>query len=201
VLAIRERNCLGPAVHAELGEYVLDVGPDRVRADDEARRDLALIASLREHLQDLDLPGRQARATGDPRPVEEQADPRQQLVKSERLDKVFVGTYQEAGHAVIRLGPLTGDENDGEPGPELVPQLVANLVSREARKDDLDYDELRWHAPSRGQSLLAVVERGYPISGSLEKPDKATAEVAVGVDDEHMVEHLAPFDMTAPLTC
>jgi hypothetical protein len=45
------------------------------------------------------------------------------------------------------------------------------------------------------------VERGYPISGSLEKPDKAPAEVAVGVDDEHMVRHLSPFDTIALVTC
>ena len=53
--AIGGRDRLRAAVHAELREQVLDVGRDRLLADDEGGRDLALLLPLGEEGDDLAL--------------------------------------------------------------------------------------------------------------------------------------------------
>ena len=50
-----ERDGLRSGVNAELGQDVLDVCGDRLRADDEVRRDLTLRPALREEAEDLAL--------------------------------------------------------------------------------------------------------------------------------------------------
>ena len=65
-LGIGDRDRLGAAVHAELGEHVLDVGADRLGADHERRRDLCLrLPVAASSSQDLAL----ARAQACPRPA------------------------------------------------------------------------------------------------------------------------------------
>jgi len=138
VLAVCACNRLCTAVRTELGQYVVDVGRDRLRADDEAQRDLALIEALGKKRQNLVLPWCQARSTVGPPAAEQAPNPDQQLVQSERLDEVVVRADQQTGHPVTRLGSLAGDEDDREPRPELLTQLPAYLVTREVWQDDLD---------------------------------------------------------------
>ena len=56
-----ERECAGgrPRRHAELREDVLQVSSDRVLADHQSRRDLAVALSFRHQPQHLELAGRQ----------------------------------------------------------------------------------------------------------------------------------------------
>ena len=61
-----ERDCLRPGVHAELGQDVLDVRGDSLRADDEIRRDLTLSAAVGEEAEDLALAWAEARVLSAP---------------------------------------------------------------------------------------------------------------------------------------
>ena len=62
-----EGDCLRAGVDAELGEDVLDVGRDGLRADDEVRGDLTLRPPLGEEAEDLALARAEAGAVLVPR--------------------------------------------------------------------------------------------------------------------------------------
>ena len=55
------RHGLRPRVDTELGEDVLDARRDRLRADDELRRDLTLRSTFRQEAEDLALARAEAR--------------------------------------------------------------------------------------------------------------------------------------------
>ena len=70
MFAICERDRLGTAMYAELGQDAVDVRRDRLRADYEPRHDRALIESLCEELQHFELSGRQATVAVSSRPAQ-----------------------------------------------------------------------------------------------------------------------------------
>ena len=113
-----ERDCLRPGVNAELGQDVLDVRGDRLRADDELRRDLALSAAIGEEAEDLALAWAEARVLAPSVPVpvavrgpvrvrrcatQRPLDAREELAGVEWLREVVVRPEHEAGGAVERV--------------------------------------------------------------------------------------------------
>jgi hypothetical protein len=156
---VRERDRLRTAVDIELRENPLDVRSDRLRADDEVLRDLRLPEPVCEQPKDLGLASRKRAGSlfvhGERgRRSHVPPDAREELVRGERLDHV-VGADQEAGGAVERIGPLAGEEEDGQPGSERVLELPTDLVAADPRQLHVEDDEARPLRARGGERLLA----------------------------------------------
>ena len=82
--------------------------------------------------------------------------PREQLVGGVRLDDVIVRSEQQTGDTVVRLRPVTRQEDDGELRPELLLQRAAHLVSREYFERDLENRECGLSLARDGDRLVAA---------------------------------------------
>ena len=135
-VSVGERNRLGAAVDAKFAENALDVRGDRLRADRQLDGDVGLAASLGQEPKDF------AFALGQVLPVDtrrsgltsdQPADPREQLLRSERRRDVVVGTNQQTGCPIVGLRALGRDEDDRDLVLEVVPKRLADLVAGTCR--------------------------------------------------------------------
>jgi hypothetical protein len=104
---------------------VLDVCPDRLRADHELSGDLGLRASLGEKREYLMLPRAEPRFAavavtvpmsvhlGRHHPTKRALDPREELRRVERLRHVIVGAEHQPGRAVESIDLTARDEDHG----------------------------------------------------------------------------------------
>jgi hypothetical protein len=188
MVLVGERDRLRARVHTELLEDPLDVCPDGLRADEEPPRDLVTAKALGDQGQDLDLPTRERRLEpwlAPPfRPLQQPPHPCDELVEGEGLDEEVVAADEEAGDAVVRLGPFCRDEDDRQTVAELVPELAAHLVAGETREADLEHDHAR---PLPAGSMEPLVSgRCLPrhVSGIAEDACYERTKPLVAVDDQ-----------------
>src|SRR5439155_12111950 len=112
-VAMGHGNRLRAAVNAELGQNVLNMGRDRLRANEELLRDLRLTETVGEQSQDFSFTPRElwplSRRAGRSGARDEAAHASDQLVGREGLDHIVVGPEEQTPGAVERFDPLAGD--------------------------------------------------------------------------------------------
>ena len=119
-LLVRDRDGLSAAVDAQLRQDSLDVSCNRLRTDNELAGDLRLGQAPGKQLQHLFLTTRQRLSGGIADPLDwrnssmAKGAPHasQQFAFVEGLHDVVVGTDEQAGYSVVRLRPVTREEDD-----------------------------------------------------------------------------------------
>jgi hypothetical protein len=111
----RARDGLSARMDTELRVDVLDVGGHRLWTDEERMTDLHWAEAFCEQVENLAL------ARGEPGPAvpierapssEMSPNARDELVRVDWLRQVVVGTNKQSGDPVVRLRPITRDEQD-----------------------------------------------------------------------------------------
>jgi hypothetical protein len=115
-------------------------------------------------------------------------NPRQQLALVERLHDVVVGAEKEPGDPVVRLRPVTREEDDRDVVAEPFPKLAADLVAAHFGKVDLEQDERRLNLPRRLQSLAPIPRLPRFVAHALEQIRDLTATTGVAIDDENQAD-------------
>jgi hypothetical protein len=136
------RHEFSTAMSADLGEELLNMGADGLRADRKLIRNLLLRLAVCEQVEYFTLPCRKSdvacaglgrgQHAGTPR--DEATDSSNQLCRNEGFDDVVVRTEQEPSHTIDRLDPRTRDEKDRKVIPSLTTKLMADLVSGHPRQ-------------------------------------------------------------------
>lgn len=197
--SVREHDSLRPAVHAQLGQDPLDVGPDGLRADDELAGDVELRQAPGEKLEHLTLACRQRRqprsavaggcAAGRARSraavPHRASDPGEQLAFVERLHHVVVCADQEPCNAIVGLGAVARDEDDRDLVGERVAQLTADFVTADAAEVDFQENERRVLAAGDFDGLAAVLGLDRAVPESADQLGKSRSADRVAVGDEY----------------
>ena len=152
-LLVGDRDRLGPAVHAELGEHALEVARDRLRADHEL---LAIClgrippassssTSRSRAVSSASIGARGDDAAAPARAGDQPSGAGKQLILIGGLDDVVVAANEQTCRAVERLRAVSGDEDDRKIVAELVPQLTCDLEAADIGEEDAEQHEARPH--------------------------------------------------------
>jgi len=129
------------AKEAELGLREMDFA--------SGERDLALFGNDLEVAKDEFLMAGLAR----PRPAKQRSDARREFLGGERLREVVVGTGLEPGDNIVGVGARR-DHHDRHVAR--APQRAAELEAVDARKHDVDEDDVGGRAAERFDGILAA---------------------------------------------
>src|SRR5947208_1056180 len=132
--------------------------PHGLPADVELARDVVLLESLGKETQNLHLSLAQLRCH--PRhdwnsAAIEAPQARKEHIRRDRLGEVVIGAEEQGRDDVERLGPVAGDEDDGEAVAELRAKLMTDLIAAETGQRDLDDDSPRQLVPCDRHGLLS----------------------------------------------
>lgn len=116
--------------------------------------------------------------------MENGEDARDELVRSDRLDDVVIGTEQKARDAVERLGAFPRDEDDGETLVDLLLEAPAELVPGEIGEVNVDQCEPGTFLAGRGECCTAGRRRLRRVAQGSERLTDEQQEFLVVVNDE-----------------
>lgn len=134
---------------------------------------------------------------GRPDTTQDRAYPREQLVGSEWLGQVVVGTEIQRAHLVRLLAPRTDDDDRGAPG---VVHLLENLPAVDKGKTDVEQDDID------GARLTEHLRRGDAVcgqrcrvAGRMQRAGEDLAKGRVVLDDQDVSASLVGQQVPGPI--
>src|SRR5439155_25159605 len=122
--------------------------------------------------------------------AEQGLHPGQELEHAERLRDVIVRAEAQAAHLVGLLA--AGREDEDRHAASFVPQRPEHPVAVEARKHQVENDEIGRRVAGTGEPLRAVLDDEYLVALNLEVVAEAEREIGVVFHDENARHAGAP---------